>query len=181
LGKSHSWSQIHEKVIRELEEAGPDCPALADLRRTAGQSRDAVYAGDFDALGRAMIENTEAQGRLIIALSDEAMAALMRHTWPGNVRELENAIEHAYIMCAGTIVLPQHLPPEIAAHAPFEAAADGTSLGRTMVEIETQAILAALRRHDWRRRETARERGIDKTTLWRKMKKLGLPSRPTGQ
>jgi PAS domain S-box-containing protein len=123
----------------------------------------------------------EAQGRLIIALSDEAMAALVRHTWPGNVRELENAIEHAYIMCGGTIVLPQHLPPEIAAHAPFAAVADSASLGRTVVEIETQAILAALHRHDWRRRDTARELGIDKTTLWRKMKKLGLPLRPTGQ
>lgn len=64
LGKSHSSSQIHEKVIRELESAGPDCKQLNDLRATAGKSRDALYAGDFTALGRAMIENTEAQGRL---------------------------------------------------------------------------------------------------------------------
>ena len=64
LGKSHSSSQVHEKVIRELENAGPDCPKIEDLRQTAGKSRDAVYAGDFAALGRAMTENTEAQGRL---------------------------------------------------------------------------------------------------------------------
>ena len=64
LGKSHSSSQVHEKVIRELENAGPDCPKIEDLRRTAGKSRDAAYAGDFAALGRAMIENTGAQGRL---------------------------------------------------------------------------------------------------------------------
>ena len=64
LGKSHSSSQVHEKVIRELENAGPDCRKKEDLRQTAGKSRDAVYAGDFAALGRAMIENTEAQGRL---------------------------------------------------------------------------------------------------------------------
>ncbi|UCC65028.1 MAG: GHMP kinase [Anaerolineae bacterium] len=64
LGRSHSSSQVHEKVIQALEEAGPECKQIDDLRATAGPSRDAVYAGDFAALGRAMIENTEAQGRL---------------------------------------------------------------------------------------------------------------------
>jgi len=64
LGKSHSSSQVHEKVIQGLENAGPDCKQLNDLRVAAEKSRDAVYAGDFVALGRAMIENTEAQGRL---------------------------------------------------------------------------------------------------------------------
>lgn len=64
LGRSHSSSDIHKRVIRELENAGPDCRKIDDLRRTAEKSRDAMYAGDFEALGRAMIENTEAQGRL---------------------------------------------------------------------------------------------------------------------
>lgn len=64
LGRSHKSSDVHEKVIRGLEDAGPDCQALEDLRATAAPSRDAVYAGDFAALGRAMIANTEAQGRL---------------------------------------------------------------------------------------------------------------------
>jgi D-glycero-alpha-D-manno-heptose-7-phosphate kinase len=64
LGKSHSSSQVHEKVIRQLEDAGPDCPQLNDLRMMAERSRDALYAGDFVALGQAMIANTEAQGRL---------------------------------------------------------------------------------------------------------------------
>lgn len=63
-GRSHSSSSVHEKVIRELEGLGPDCRQLDDLRATAEQSRDAVYAGDFAALGKAMIENTEAQERL---------------------------------------------------------------------------------------------------------------------
>jgi D-glycero-alpha-D-manno-heptose-7-phosphate kinase len=64
LGRSHDSSQIHEKVIRELEDAGPDCQQLNDLRRFAALSRDALLAGDFAALGRAMRDNTEAQGRL---------------------------------------------------------------------------------------------------------------------
>jgi D-glycero-alpha-D-manno-heptose-7-phosphate kinase len=64
LGRSHSSSDVHEKVIKELEGAGPHAKKLEDLRVTAAKSRDAVYAGDFRALGQAMIENTEAQGRL---------------------------------------------------------------------------------------------------------------------
>jgi D-glycero-alpha-D-manno-heptose-7-phosphate kinase len=64
LGRSHDSSAAHERVIRELEEAGPECRRLNDLRRTAERSRDAVGAGDLEGLGRAMIENTEAQGRL---------------------------------------------------------------------------------------------------------------------
>ncbi len=64
LGKAHSSSEVHEKVIAELEGAGPDNQKLEDLRQTAGRSRDAIYAGDFAELGRAMIENTEAQKRL---------------------------------------------------------------------------------------------------------------------
>jgi D-glycero-alpha-D-manno-heptose-7-phosphate kinase len=68
LGRSHDSSQMHVKVISELECAGPDCPQLNDLRTTAARSRDAVYAGDFAALGRAMTENTLAQARLHPAL-----------------------------------------------------------------------------------------------------------------
>lgn len=64
LGSSHSSSQVHEKVIHELEDAGPECKEINDLRSTAEPSRNALYAGDFNALGQAMINNTEAQRRL---------------------------------------------------------------------------------------------------------------------
>ena len=64
LGRSHDSSEVHERVIRELENLGPDCSQLEDLRQTAEKSRDAVYRGDLASLGRAMTENTEAQARL---------------------------------------------------------------------------------------------------------------------
>jgi D-glycero-alpha-D-manno-heptose-7-phosphate kinase len=64
LGQAHSSSSVHEKVITELEAAGPDCQQLNDLRLTAPKSRQALQKGDFKALGQAMIENTEAQKRL---------------------------------------------------------------------------------------------------------------------
>ena len=64
FGKSHTSSAVHEMVIRELEGSGPDCKKLQDLRATPEKSRDALFAGNFPALGAAMIENTEAQERL---------------------------------------------------------------------------------------------------------------------
>ncbi len=74
LGRSHSSSKIHEMVIQNLEDAGPDNPKLEALRKTAKQARDALYAGDFAALGASMIANTEAQANLHPALvSREAL------------------------------------------------------------------------------------------------------------
>ena len=64
LGKSHSSSSVHEMVIRDLEDAGPDTPRLNALRQTAVMARDAMYADDFAALGRSMIVNTDAQANL---------------------------------------------------------------------------------------------------------------------
>ncbi len=68
LGNSHDSSQVHERVIAGLEDAGPEHPPLQALRRAADASRDAVLAGDLAALGRAMRENTDAQAALHPAL-----------------------------------------------------------------------------------------------------------------
>lgn len=64
VGHGHSSSHIHEMVIGELADAGPDAAKLEPLRGTAAKSRDALCASDFVAFGRAMIENTEAQRNL---------------------------------------------------------------------------------------------------------------------
>ena len=81
LGRSHSSSEIHDMVIRELECAGPDSPKLEALRRTASRSRDALFSGDFPALGRVMTENTEAQRRLhpkLVSADAEKVVAIAR-------------------------------------------------------------------------------------------------------
>lgn len=64
LGKTHSSTAVHEAVIKELEDAGPDCPQLQALRETAVPAKNAVLAGDFVALGQSMIANTQAQAAL---------------------------------------------------------------------------------------------------------------------
>lgn len=77
LGQSHSSSKIHELVIAELEAAGPEAEKLRPLRETPVRARDALYGGDFAALGRAMIENTDAQANLHPALVSEAHQAVI--------------------------------------------------------------------------------------------------------
>jgi len=64
LGATHSSSTVHEAVIAGLEHEGPHSPRLEALRRTAERSRDAMYDGDFVALGQAMRDNTAAQSEL---------------------------------------------------------------------------------------------------------------------
>ena len=107
------------------------------------------------------------QGKDISGLDEEALAILMRHAWPGNVRELENVLEHAFVLCRGGLIEPRHLPGYVFG---------GAGLGgqQTLEEVEVRFIRECLERNGWRRLATARELGIDKTTLWRKMKRFGL-------
>ncbi len=77
LGHSHSSSDVHGKVIQRLDQAGADKSALEPLRAAAHAGKNAIYHGDFDAFGRCMIENTEAQAALHPKLvSDEARAVI---------------------------------------------------------------------------------------------------------
>jgi PAS domain S-box-containing protein len=118
--------------------------------------------------------HNELRGRSIVGMSQRAMAALMLYDWPGNVRELENAIEHAFVLCNGDVLhlenLPEHLVPKT--NGIF------TSEGLTFKEIEKHAIEQALQRNKGKRLATARELGIDKNTLRRKIMRLGI-SPPT--
>ena len=112
------------------------------------------------------------KGRAVAGMAREAMAALMLHDWPGNVRELENAVEHAFVLCRDEMIrigdLPDHLQP---AGGVMSAAK-----GLTLREIEKTAIQEALRRHQGRKLAAARELGVDKNTLRRKMIRLGIRS-----
>jgi sigma-54 dependent transcriptional regulator, acetoin dehydrogenase operon transcriptional activator AcoR len=114
----------------------------------------------------------------LLGLSHEAMAIFMRHSWPGNIRELENAIEHAFILCSGGLIRPEHLPEHLQIHAARVPVVPGC----TLQDLEKLAIWEALERNRWRRLATARELGIDKNTLRRKMQrhKLAAPSRSEG-
>lgn len=110
------------------------------------------------------------KGRTVTSVSREAMAALMFYDWPGNVRELENAIEHAFVLCRDDIIHIEDLPESL---MPSENATR-LPAGLTLQDIEKTAILQALNRNQGRKVATARELGIDKNTLRRKMIRLGI-------
>jgi len=109
--------------------------------------------------------------RNILGLSPRAIEAFMKHDWPGNIRELENGIEHAFVLCEEGLILCHNLPDSVFCQ---DDTIEMILAGRTLAEIEAKAIRDALVRSKWNHSAAARELGIDKSTIWRKIKKLKL-------
>ncbi|HEX4264988.1 MAG TPA: sigma-54 dependent transcriptional regulator [Verrucomicrobiae bacterium] len=113
--------------------------------------------------------------------SDTVVACLEQYPWPGNVRELRNAMERAVLLARSELILPTHLPTKVREavalpHAP-QLPADAPQLE----EIERQAILQALRKHDYNRTETAKALGISRRALIYKLQRFrnaGYPIDP---
>jgi len=118
------------------------------------------------------------QKKTVEGITSEATSFLMSHDWPGNIRELENAIEHAFILCNEGRIGIEHLPEGLTAHG--EAGRTDSDLRSAHDIFDAQAIHAALERNNFNRLAAARELGIHKTTLFRRMKRLGiaLPRQP---
>jgi len=117
------------------------------------------------------------QDRSIQGIAAEALSLLMAHDWPGNVRELENVIERAFILCREELIGIEHLPESLTIH--HGPKASGTDIRTARDLLEGQTILKALQKNSYNRLAAARELGIHKSTLFRKMKRLGL-SLPAG-
>ncbi|MDW8345303.1 MAG: helix-turn-helix domain-containing protein, partial [Verrucomicrobiae bacterium] len=107
-------------------------------------------------------------------VSPEALRLLLDYPWPGNVRELQNAMEHAVICAVDGVVLPESLPQDIrdfpARMVPTPARPAATA---TASQWRGQ-ILFALRQCNGNKAAAAKMLGIDRVTLWRRMRKLGL-------
>jgi two-component system response regulator HydG len=109
------------------------------------------------------------------ALSPAAVARLMEHSWPGNVRELENVIEQATALSAGPEIQAADIQVESRSPVPGRLAV--RTLAAAVEEAERIAIEEALARTGGDQARVARELGVSATTLWRKMKRLGLEAR----
>jgi transcriptional regulator with PAS, ATPase and Fis domain len=131
-------------VLPPLRDRKEDIPSLIDH-----------FIGRFNLLN----------GKEILGVSQEALAVLMLYDWQGNVRELENTIEHAFVMCRGELIRREHLPGRFLPIG--KEVQPPPSL--VLKDIEKEAITRALERNQWNKSKTARELGIHKNTLRRKI------------
>ncbi len=164
---------------RDLKDAVNSRLFRADLYYRLGVFRVRIpplreRKSDIALLARHFLEQLHARGYPRVTLGEAALRVLLDYPWPGNVRELHNAIEHAVICAAGGIIVPDSLPQDILAYhggmrppraAGFAPATDDQLRGQ---------ILFALKRSEGSKVGAARMLGIDRITLWRRMKRLGL-------
>ena len=112
------------------------------------------------------------QNKCITGVSPEVMASLMAYDFPGNIRELENMIEHAFVLCSEGEIQLEHMPESVTPAQPPAAA--GGNLSSMVKTLEIQAITDALKRNNFNRLAAAKDLGMHKTTLFRKIKSLGI-------
>ncbi len=128
---------------------------------------------DIPLLVRHFIDRfNRVKNKHIHGITDEALAALLSHNYPGNVRELENVIEHCFVLCPAGLIGKRHLPPAFQNRdsGDFASMAGPTTMNR----MEKILISEALRRNKGNKNAAARELGIHKSTLFRKIKALGI-------
>lgn len=149
-------------------------------------------AGDLPLLvDHFLREANETSGRKIERFDEEAIEKMQEYSWPGNIRQLENVVERAVLLGQGPVLEAGDLPPEILGKtagvlssvlagptndaAPIHCGSiEGKSLREALEGPERQIILQSLKAHNWNRASTADALEINRTTLYKKMKRLGL-------
>lgn len=135
---------------------------------------------DIPLLAQFFLEGVcEESGRQVPAFTDEVMAALQSYRWPGNARELQNVVERAVLLGKSDAVQLEDLPPTLIAGSPVSVSPVGQrTLKQALEEPERQIILEVLEGNNWNRQQTAETLGINRTTLYKKMKRLALEDKP---
>jgi len=110
------------------------------------------------------------QKKSISGISSEAMSILMTHSYPGNIRELANIIERAFILCKTDFIEKKHLPEALLPGNTVRTDSHSNSLR----DVQSSYLLDILKQNNWNRPQTARQLGIHKSTLYRKIKSLGI-------
>ena len=133
-------------------------------------------ASDIPSLAAHFLARAAAHaGREVTGFTTAALETLQRHPWPGNVRELQHAVERGVFLGRTSLIEPADLPPAVLAAA---AEGDGdradSPLKQALAVPERQLIIDALERAGWRRDVAARSLGINRTTLYKKLKRLGM-------
>jgi two-component system response regulator AtoC len=110
-------------------------------------------------------------GKKVQTISEEAMRFLLNQDWPGNIRQLENAVEHAVVVAQGREIQRQDLPNYLMSAAEKPA---GTGTLNSLAQLEKQHIIQVLKRHDWNIKKSAQILGINRITLYNKIKKYDI-------
>ena len=113
------------------------------------------------------------QGKSVKGIDAEAISLLLAYDWPGNIRELENVIESSFVLCGDGFISVGHLPEELTSRC--LSVNEGLDVSSAHNLIDAQSIHTALERTGFNRIAAAKELGIHKATLFRRMKKLGIP------
>lgn len=110
-------------------------------------------------------------GRSVEKVTTDVMGVLLEHSYPGNIRELENVLQHAFVICQSDVIEVNHLPAYLLNRGTTVQIHNGTT---TVKEFEKRKIEETLLRNRFNRELTAKELGMHVSTLWRKMRKLGV-------
>ena len=131
---------------------------------------------DIPLLAQSFLQDLrEDTNRPIVGFSEEALAALESYTWPGNIRELQNVVERAVLLGKEEIIAVCDLPRDVAGGPSMTLQRVGSmTLKEALEEPERQIIRDVLESNNWNRNATADSLGVNRTTLYKKMKKLGL-------
>ena len=113
-------------------------------------------------------------GKEMSHISPEAMHLIHAYSFPGNVRELENIIERAVVLADGPVILPEHLPQRLRGPKARASRPQGAGKFVTLAELEREHILKVLEHTEHNKTQAARILGIDRVSLWRKIKRYGL-------
>lgn len=126
----------------------------------------------------------EKHSRQIYSISDQALQLLTNYSWPGNVRQLRHVIERGCVMCGGSTIQREHLPDEISREAFYQqesithvSAGDGltgTQNGSISILSEKEFLLKTLEHAGGNKAKAARLLEIDRSTLYRKLKKYNI-------
>jgi DNA-binding NtrC family response regulator len=131
---------------------------------------------DIPALAEHFLQGVcEESSKKVHGFTDDAMQALQRYRWPGNVREMQNVIERAVLLGKNSVIGIEDLPATVAAGGGLSIEPVGNqSLKQALSAPEKQLILEVLESNNWNRQQTAAALNINRTTLYKKMKRLGL-------
>ena len=118
-------------------------------------------------------------GKKISGISLSAMRLIMDYDWPGNVRELENAIEHAFVLCANDTIDAFDLPLDIR-QKEYDPYSDKTphkaqKASSKQIKHSRESLIELLDECDWNKAEAGRRAGVSRTSIWKYMKKFKIP------